>query len=380
MAVITTVVDVGPGQSSNGDVVVSPGEFVVSGGGTISSTVVADGGITSITDSGTASGTTLQDGGFQEVDGGGMIATAIATLVASGGEEDVSSGGVTSGATVSSGGIETIATSGLAEGMSVNGGSASIFSGGITSGTLVNDGGVLTVFSGGLDSGAFVGSGGIVNVSSGGTDSGASVTRGTLNVDSGGMAETTSVGASNGGNGTLNVSSGGSASDVAVGSGGTLNVSAGGVVSALITNDPKDQSVTAQATILSGGTVDGDVKIDGGMLVLDAGAIFDPNATLTISHTGELVLEQDTIDGTNFPNMIRDFSGSDFMDLSQIRFVGQGPDPTTATWTQTRPDSGILEVAHGAHSIDLHLTGTYTTANFGLQSDGVHGTTVTHIP
>ena len=354
MAVITTVVDVGAGQTSSGDVVVSPGEFVVSSGGTIVSTVAADGGMTLILDGGIASGTTLQDGGVQQVGGDGMVATAIGTVVASSGEEIVSSGGVTSGAKILAGGTETVDASANAVGMVVNGGIADIFSGGTASGTAVINGGMYTVFGGGTDSGAVVG------------------TSGTLTVSAGGVAANTSVA---GKGGTIDVLSGGTDSGVSVGSGGTLNVSAGGVVNALTTNDPGDQKVTAQVTVMSGGTVDGGTKIDGGMLVLDAGAILEPNAKMSLMHTGELVLESDSFGGT-----IKDFAGQDFMDMSRIRFIGQGPDATTATWTQTNTVGGVLDVAQGARSIDLHLTGTYTAANFELQSDSVHGTTVTFIP
>ncbi|MGB7100786.1 MAG: hypothetical protein WBD95_18745 [Xanthobacteraceae bacterium] len=354
MAVITTVVDVGSGQTSSGDVVVSPGEFVVSSGGTIVSTVAADGGMTLILDGGIANGTTLQDDGVQQVGGDGMVATAIGTVVASSGEEIVSSGGVTSGAKILAGGTEAADASGSAVGLIVNGGIADIFSGGTASGTTVINGGMYTVFDGGTDSGADVGPGG------------------TLTVSAGGMADNTSVA---GRGGTINVLSGGTDSGVTVGSGGTLTISAGGVVNALATNDPHDQKVTAQVTVLSGGTVDGGTKIDGGILTLDAGAVFEPNARLSITHAGWLVLDQDSFQGT-----IKDFVGSDSMDLSRIRFIGQGPDATSATWTQTNTVGGILDVAQGARHIDLHLTGNYTTGNFGLQSDGVHGTMVSFIP
>ena len=216
------------------------------------------------------------------------------------------------------------------------------------------------------DSGASVGPGGTLNVSSGGTDSGTSVTGGRFNVSSGGTADAASVS----GGGTMNVSSGGTASGVSVGSGGTLSVSSGGVVSGLTTSDKNDQSVTAIANILSGGTVDGTTKINGGALILDAGAVFETHAKLTIINTGELVLEQDSFKGT-----IQDFGGQDFMDLTKIKFIGQGPDATTATFTH-----GVLQVAQGSHVADLRLTGTYTTANFALQSDGMHGTTVVFVP
>ena len=169
----------------------------------------------------------------------------------------------------------------------------------------------------------------------------------------------------------MNVSSGGTASGVSVGSGGTLNVSAGGVVSALTIKDPNDPGVTAAVNVLSGGTVDGAAKINGGQLILDAGAVFQPHAALTMINNSWLVLEQDSFKGT-----IKDFGGQDFMDLTKIRFIGQ---QTTETFTQTTA-GGLLQVAQGNHVVDLHLAGTYTTANFALASDGAHGTLVTFVP
>ena len=173
----------------------------------------------------------------------------------------------------------------------------------------------------------------------------------------------------------MNVSAGGTADKTSVGANGTLNVLAGGVISALTINDPNDPDVSAVANVLSGGTVDGTTKIDGGQLILDAGAVFQAHAKLTIVNTGELVLEQNTFDGS-----IKDFGGQDFMDLTKIRFIGQGPDATTATFTQTSGAGGQLQVAQGSHVADLHLAGSYSTANFALQSDGVHGTTVVFVP
>ena len=141
---------------------------------------------------------------------------------------------------------------------------------------------------------------------------------------------------------------------MSVGSGGTLNVSAGGVVSALTINDPNDQNVTAVANVQSGGTVDGSTKIDGGMLILDAGAVFEPHAKLTIANDGWLLLEQNSFKGT-----IKNFGGSDNLDLAKIRFIGQGPNATTDTFTQTSGAGGLFEVAQGTHhyrpSLDRHL-------------------------
>ena len=341
MAVISTIVTVPAGVTSSGEVVVSGGILVVDSGGAIVGTIATQTGVTLIEPGGTASGTTVQgnilsSGDKTGLGGQAVEGVAISSLIASGGEEIAISSGVTSGTLVLSGGVEFLGGggSGLAVGMTVNGGTAFVNSGGTASGTTVINGGVMTVASGGIDSHTSVGSGGTVNVSSGGTDSGTSV-----------------------------------------GSGGTFNVFAGGLVSGLTINDPNDPNVTAVANVLSGGIVDGTTRIDGGELVLDAGADFQANAKLFITNTGELVLEQDSFKGN-----IHDFGGQDFMDLSKIRFVGQGSAETTATFTQTGAARGLLQVAQGNHVIDLHLTGTYTTANFALQSDGAHGTTVTFVP
>ena len=282
--VVTTTVDVGPGVTSTGDLVVTAAGLLEPFlGGIISNTVVTDGGRTFVVDGGIAIATTVVSGGpvaggLQDVDGlvAGKTAIAIDTVVGAGGTEAVVSGGVTSAATILMGGGEGVFVSGSAVGMTVNGGSAVIFSGGTASGTDVINGGVLTVSSGGTDNGATVGPGGTLSVLSSGTDSGTSVTGGTMNVSSGGTADHTSVGTG----GTMNVSSGGTASGTSVGSGGTLTVSSGGVVSALTIKDPNDPGVTAAANVLSGGTVDGATRIDGGILTLDAGAIFEPHAAL----------------------------------------------------------------------------------------------------
>ena len=105
---------------------------------------------------------------------------------------------------------------------------------------------------------------------------------------------------------------------------------------------------------------------------------FQPHAALTIVNNGWLLLEQDSFKGT-----IKDFGGSDELDwpkirLAKIEFIGQG---TTETFTQTSGAGGAASGSPGAnHVVDLHLTGTYRTANFALASDGAHGTLVQFCP
>jgi hypothetical protein len=230
-------------------------------------------------------------------------------------------------------------------------------------------------------------SGTIVDANNGAGSSGNTtliVTTGGNTITNNGMLEATSGGTMDirsavNDSGTVAATSGGTliveaavtgSGSVAVGNGSMLNVTSGGVVSGLIIDDPSDPNVSAVATIQSVGTVNGLTKIDGGQLILDVGATFEPNARLTITHAGRLVLEQDSFAGT-----IRGFAGQDALDLSGIRFIGQGPTATTATYS-----NGYLQVAGGNRAIDLHMPGNYTSANFAVQNDGAHGTYVTFVP
>ena len=101
--------------------------------------------------------------------------------------------------------------------------------------------------------------------------------------------------------------------------------------------------------MLSGGTVDGSTKINGGELILDAGAVFEPHAKLTIINTGELVLEQNTFKGT-----IKDFGGQDFMDLQKINSLarGQGKRPRPL---RTAGASGCPGKSRRRPSLGRHL-------------------------
>jgi len=151
--------------------------------------------------------------------------------------------------------------------------------------------------------------------------------------------------------------------------GGTVTVSSGEIDSGAKVSS----GVTLD--VLSGGTVGGNTKVNGGALIMDAGAVSEPHAAVTMNGAGELILEQDSFKGT-----IRDFGGQDFIDLTKMKFIGHGANTTTETFTQTSAAGGILQVAQGTHVADLHFAGTYTTANFALQSDGTHGTIVTFVP
>jgi autotransporter passenger strand-loop-strand repeat protein len=203
--------------------------------------------------------------------------------------------------------------------------------GAIASDTQIINGGIFGVVSGGTDVGATVGDGGSAGVAAGGTDSGSTVT-----------------------------------------SGGTFAVLSGGTASGLTINDPNDPNVAALAIVLSGGTVDGTTNVNGGELVLERGSIFETGARLLLNDGAGLLLE-----APNFKGLIKDFSGSDYFDFADIKFIGHGANMTTVSWNQTGANNGTLTVANGSQAANVHLIGQYTTANFAIGgSDGAHGTFV----
>ena len=298
MAVISTGVTVPAGVTSSGEIVIGGGLLGVASGGEIVGTIVTQTGVTLIVPGGTAIGTTVQGNNLSSGDNTGLggqavEGVAISSLIASGGEEIAFAGGVTSGGPgAREGGVEFLggSGSGSAVGMTVNGGTAFVNSGGTTFWD--------HCLEWRRDERHF------------------------------GWRET--------------------ASD-SVGSGGTLNVSAGGVVSALTINDPNDPNVTAVVNVLSGGTVDGTTNIDGGQLVLDAGAVFQANAKLFIMNTGELVLKQDSFKGN-----IHDFGSQDFMDLTKIRFIGRAQRKRL----QSSPKAVRLAASFKSHRVAMLSTFT----------------------
>ena len=255
------------------------------------------------------------------------------TTIYAGGMEIVNAGGTDNGARISGG---TQLDYGHASGATVFAGSQVVEAGGIASGTTVSGSGMLELLGGATASDFTIESGGILTIGPGATLSGYSFSSGVIvEVASGGRALNTTVSSG----GTMDVSSGSTASGVSVARAGTLNVSSGGVVSALTIKDPNDPGVTAAVNVLSGGTVDGATKIDGGQLILDAGADFQAHASLTIMNSGWLILDRDSFKGT-----IKDFGGSDELDLTKIRFTGA----TTETFT-TSGAGGTLQVQAGSH-------------------------------
>ena len=174
---------------------------------------------------------------------------------------------------------------------------------------------------------------------------------------SGGLASGTVV------SGGLFIMSGGTASNTIVDPDATFLVSNGGVARGAT----MDRGGTLEVS--AGGTVSG-ANLEGGGLTMTGGAVFEQYTRLTITRAAELVLNQDSFQGT-----IRDFRGQDFIDLTKINFIG-----ATETFTKGIGASGTLQVENGSRVVDLNFAGTYTTANFALQSDGAHGTVVTFVP
>jgi autotransporter passenger strand-loop-strand repeat protein len=142
--------------------------------GSAANTTIASGGTQDVVAGGSAGGTTVSGGGTQYVAGtasgtmlsGGtevVFGSAVSTTIASGGIQQVVVGGIASGATVSSGGSQYVA--------------------GTASNTTVSDGGTEFVFGG--DTSATVDSGGTQSVAAGGTANGATVSVGGIQYDAG---------------------------------------------------------------------------------------------------------------------------------------------------------------------------------------------------
>ena len=110
--------------------------------------------------------------------------------------------------------------------------------GGVASGTSILSAGAETILAGGTIFNGTVGPGGYMGLGydpgnappvAGGTASGTNVSGGGMNVETGGLAVSTTISGGGGFFGGMTVSMGGSASETTVGNSGGLNVSMGGV-------------------------------------------------------------------------------------------------------------------------------------------------------
>ena len=310
------------GLGAGGDIFVQQGATLTIEGGSLSGGSVAGGAAADEAENGDALGTGIFLQGNQTITFGGAAAqtTLVAAVIT-----DQDGNPTAENFTAGSGGV-VIDT---ARGGTVEFTGANTYTGG----TLVEAGRLL------LASGGAAGTGGIT------VQSGAHVVAG----------------------------SGGSASDITLDSGGRLNVLAGGTVSGLTIDDPDDRSFTARATVASGGTLEGTTNLMGGELLLHQSAVVPTGMDLILQSTARLLLDET---GHGFEGVIRDFGPSDTLDLAHVAFAGSGRNATTVHWDQTGGDRGTLTVAHGSQAIDLHLAGHYTTSDFGIRSDGAHGTMV----
>jgi autotransporter passenger strand-loop-strand repeat protein len=240
------------------------------------------------------------------------------------------------------------------------------------------------------------GSGGVViDAAAGGTveftgantyTGGTAVEGGTLLLASGGAAGTGGITVANGGG--LELLGGATASDYAISPGGILEIASGYTLNSYtvgshatldVGNGGSASNTTVDSggklDVLAGGTVSGLTNLIGGDLLLDQGADFARGSDLIFQEAAKLVLDADH----GFHGFIRDFHGSDTLDLAAIGFAGSGPGATTVNWDQTGVEVGTLTVAHGSNSVDLHMAGDHTTANFAIGSNGAHGTLVTFV-
>jgi hypothetical protein len=137
-----------------------------------------------------------------------------------------------------------------------------------------------------------------------------------------------------------------------------------------MTSSARQQSTRTRRE--AGGTLDG-ASLKGGTVEFSSGSI--TSGIVKLDKGSELIFDENTFTGS-----IKDFRGTDFMDLQDLKFFAAGANETTATWTQKDAAGGTLKVKSGTHSADIHLLGQYVTANFAVQSDGIGGTTVVYQP
>ena len=260
MALSGGIVIVSGGQTITGTVVSAGGEQQVLAGNSASATVVNGG--TEIVQ-GRTSGTTVYSGGIEEVFG-----TASRTVVASGGTLELLLSGTAPGMALSAGaqllfgagaGLAVSngqVSSGLA---AVGGGVIAVSSGGSATGAVVSAGGSLTVWSGGAASGTQV-SGGGETVSAGGTETGAMLAAGGSQGVAGFALDTTLDD-----NDVQTVSSGGSASGTVVSATDSQVVLSGGTSIATMVSSGGVEIVS------SGGVASGTTLLSGGTLIVDSG-------------------------------------------------------------------------------------------------------------
>ena len=311
-------------NSSGGQITGSSYEgFEVSGTGTAENTTVNTGGTMLVSDGGSIEDTSVE-GGLLMIDKDG---TATDTTINTG---VVTSQGNTSNTIVNSSGA--VIDGDTHQGFEVSGT-------GVADKTTVNTGGTMLVYDGGTASGTII-NGGVVEVrydqtttttppTTSGDDaeeqaptsssvSNTTINSGTLNVETGGMADSTIINQSGvmnineGGsasntlikNGTLNVNDGGIASQTTL-DGGTMNISGSGTAGSSTVNNlgniiAKDTASVSSTTINSGGTLTLEDSANASGIHVNDGGTFDATQTdgvisgLSVNGTGSYHLTTDS--------------------------------------------------------------------------------------
>jgi autotransporter passenger strand-loop-strand repeat protein len=191
--------------------------------GVASQYTVASGGRLHVSSGGTANDTTVKENGALYVHSGGT-ATGIAAV--SGAFLGFTVAPDTFIAGTSAGSAFEI-RDGAASGYTINNGSLEVTSGGLANSTTVNEDGSIRVSSGGLANSTTVNEGGSIRVSSGGLANSTTLNEGGgIHLHSDGTATDTTVNAS----GSFYVYDGGVANGATVGADGNLSVSSGGTI------------------------------------------------------------------------------------------------------------------------------------------------------
>ena len=249
---------VSDGGTANSTVVASRGSMYVSDVGTANSTVVAYGGNFYLSKGGTAADTSVSSGGRFTVLSGG---TACDTTVNGSGRIVVSSGGTAMGIIVSDGGLLDFAVAPDTLIAGTSGGVAFEIGNGQVSGYTVNAGDTLNVSSGGTADSVTV-NGGIMYVETTGTIKNTTLNCGTVYIYNEAIATNITVSS-----GTFSVGDRGVANTVIVSSGGSLEVFREGIVSSASVSG-------GELTVSSGGVMShAEVFSKGQLIVFSLGQL-----------------------------------------------------------------------------------------------------------
>ena len=247
------------GGEANNTTLGSKGILFVYSGGVANGTTINSSGVMHISSTGVVSGTTVNSGGRMIIN---MGATATDICVAAGGKLTITIAPDTYIQGTSAGSAFEVKNAQIT-GHTVNNGSMNIRSGGMANSTTVNSSGVIWLDPAGVANNTTLNCGGSMYISSGGTANNTQVNSGcSMTVNSYSVANSTTVNSG----GIMIIYSRGRADTAAVNSGGTMYISNGATAVGIVENGGYvsagyNANVTFASNIVSGLNLSGDMTV-----------------------------------------------------------------------------------------------------------------------